>query len=433
MAMPYALNLIYLLGLGIAWPWLLVRAWRTGRYRRGWSERLWGHVPPAPPGSRTLWLHAVSVGEVQVLRPLIAELHRAHPDSFMAISTTTDAGYELAKKLFPDAIVFYLPIDFSWAMSTALRRLQPQWLVLAELEAWPNLIAAAKRLEVPVAIINGRLSERSFQGYRRWSRWLRPMWSRIDLVAAQSTAYAQRFVDLGVSAERVHVTGNLKFDGATLERGHEEVIARRRELGLSDEDLVWVVGSTQAPEERWALEVLDQLRPSFPQLRLVLVPRHPDRFEEVARWLESRGVGFRRRSQPTSHTLSRECPVLLGDTVGELRWWWGLADVGLVGGSFGDRGGQSMIEPAGFGVSCAFGPKTKNFRDVVRLLLDADAAIELSDERAILPWMREQLGDAVLRQRVGDRAQALVKQQQGATARTLALLEQLRGSTTPNT
>ncbi|GAF72732.1 unnamed protein product, partial [marine sediment metagenome] len=367
--MRYLLNAVYLLLLALAAPWLTYIAWTSGKYREGWWERWTGRVNGGDFTRPRIWLHAVSVGEVNLLAPLVAELERRLPEYELVISATTRTGHDLACRKYAPRTVFYAPLDFSWAVAAAMRRVQPRMVVLAELELWPNLIAQARRNGIPVAVINGRLSEASYRGYRRIRRWLQPTLNSLELVAAQNDTYAARFQELGVPACRVAVTGSIKFDGAPSQRDNPRTQQLVDQAGIAPEQLVFLAGSTQAPEEVLALQSYRQLVVAHPRLRLVMVPRHPERFNEVARMLEAAGVSWQRRSRLGESGDQLDWQVLLVDTVGELGAWWGRANVALVGGSLGSRGGQNMIEPAAYGAAVCFGPNTRNFRDIVAALL----------------------------------------------------------------
>jgi 3-deoxy-D-manno-octulosonic-acid transferase len=421
----YALNFVYLLVLLIVSPWIVFRAMRTGRYRAGWGQRLLGFAPRNPTESETtIWLHAVSVGEIQQLRPLVAGLQRRYPRVKLYISTTTDSGMALAASAFPDATRFYFPLDFTWSVKNAIRRVRPDLLVFIELEVWPNMVLAAKQLGCPVVIVNGRLSESSFRGYRRIRFLLQPIFSKFDWVGTQDETYRDRFLSMGVPHDRLINTGNLKFDGAESDRCHPEIALRREQIGLQNDDMVWVGGSTQSPEERYLIESFQQLKTAFPRLRLILVPRHPERFDEVAKWLDESNLEYRRRSK--GHEIPMvDWQVLLGDTVGELRWWWGMADIAFVGGSFGDRGGQNMIEPAAFGVSTAVGPNTKNFEDTMGLLKAAEAIVELQTPEDLVDWAKRHLSNREYRESIGTRASQTVALHRGALEATLDCLSPL--------
>ncbi len=439
--MRYLLNLAYLLALLLAAPWLLYKSLTTGKYRQGMLRKLLGLVPVRGADRPCVWFHAVSVGEVLLLRQVIARFRQRHPDWECVISTTTNTGFDLARTTYPDLCVFYYPLDFSWAVSRALRRVRPALVVLAELELWPNFIAAAKRFGYSVAVINGRMSERSYRGYRKIRFFMRRLLRKIELFAVQTEDYAWRLLDLGAPAERAVITGSVKYDGVTTDRINSKTRQLAALLGIvSDKgerrDLVWIVGSTQDPEERLALDIYRRAREEFPQLRLILVPRHKERFEEVARLLAEGGVPFVRRSQlPAPHPLtpSPPHPVILMDTIGELGALWGLAEVAFVGGSLHPRGGQNMIEPAAYGAAVTFGPHVWNFKDTVERLLERGAAIQVADAA---DWEGETLRllrDAAARDRLGRAAQEFVRSQQGATDRTLDLLDRLIQATTRQT
>jgi 3-deoxy-D-manno-octulosonic-acid transferase len=310
---------------------------------------------------------------------------------------------------------------------------RPTLLSLAELELWPNFIAAAKEHGVRVAVINGRLSDRSFPRYRRIRPLIGHVLGQIDLIAAQNNETATRFLALGAPPERVHITGSLKYDGAQTDRHNPRTAALRKLAGLGDDDIIFLAGSTQEPEEQIAIEVFRKLSLNHPRLRLVLVPRHPERFDDVARLLAASGLAWQRRSQldaastDNSRDLTgrRRRPILLVDTIGELSAWWGTATIAFVGGSFGSRGGQNMIEPAAYGAAVAFGPNTWNFRDIVASLLAADAAVVVPDAGALESFVRRCLDDAEYSTALGKRAQALVQSQLGATQRTITLITEI--------
>lgn len=421
--MTWLLNAVYLLLLALASPWLLAKAIRHGKYRQGLAQKLLGRVPHREGSQPCIWFHGVSVGEINALAGLVDHFRRCHPAWPCVISTTTRTGYELACRICNGLDVFYLPLDFSWAVRQALARLNPAVLVLAELELWPNLITLARRSGVRVAVVNGRLSERSFRSYRR----ARPLFARclgqVDLVAAQNEEYAARFKALG--AKRALVTGSVKFDGARTDRNHPQVSQRRTLAGLQDEHIVWLAGSTHDPEERLVLEAFVPLARQFPQLRLLLAPRHPERFAAVSALLDRSGLSWRRRSQLEPECSPGDWAVLLIDTVGELGWWWGTAHVAFVGGSLCRRGGQNMIEPAAYGAAVAFGPNTWNFRDVSEALLANHAAVVVHNSGELAAFVRKCITNPDFRSQLGTPAREFVLAQRGAQARTCQLLAEL--------
>ncbi|HEV2969484.1 MAG TPA: 3-deoxy-D-manno-octulosonic acid transferase [Pirellulales bacterium] len=426
--MSYLLNVLYLGVLALASPWLLWQGIRKGKYRDGFAAKFLGQVPRRESDRPGIWFHAVSVGEVNLLATLLARIAARRPDCECLISTTTMTGYALARKKYPELTVFYCPLDFTWAVRRAVARIRPTLLVLAELELWPNLVRLSHAAGVKVAIVNGRLSERSFRGYQ-FCRWLvRPLLERIDYIGAQNQEYAERFTALGARSQTVLVTGSIKFDGAETDR-HNPATERLRALaGFALDDIVFLAGSTQDPEESLALAAFRELAPAHPRLQLVLVPRHPDRFAAVAALLDASGIAWQRCTDMDTAPRDPAARVLLIDAVGELGAWWGTADIGFVGGSLSNRGGQNMIEPAAYGVAVSFGPNTQNFRDIVAALLAERAAIVVQNGAELTAYVRRALAEPHFAAELGHRAKAFVARQLGATETTLAALLLLLGN-----
>lgn len=425
--MPLVLNAIYLALLILCAPWLAFRAIRSGKYRAGWSEKLMGDAPPRIGERPCLWFHAVSVGEVLLLKPILQELERRRPGWDLVVSTTTPTGLAVARRTYPDLVTFYAPLDFSWATRRAVARVRPTVLALVELEVWPNLIASAKRAGARVAIVNGRLSKRSHRGYRKLRGPLGPTLRRLDAVAVQTEEYAARFVDLGIPKQRVRVTGSVKYDGLESDRNNTKTRILRRELGLSSAGLVFVAGSTMEGEEAAALSAYRAAKVEHPSLRLILVPRHAERFAKVAIWLAQQGEAVVRRSgRGVSIAKGAGAPVILVDTIGDLSAVWGLADVAFVGGSLlPGRGGQNMMEPAAFGASVIFGPYTDNFRETVEQLLAKGGARRVNDAAGLTAALLEDLEDPETATIRGAAGRAFVLAQNGAADRTLVELQRL--------
>ncbi|MCL2624488.1 MAG: 3-deoxy-D-manno-octulosonic acid transferase [Planctomycetaceae bacterium] len=440
----WCFNVCYALFLCAVCPVILYRVFVLKKYREGWKAKWFGHVPVIPESgtnngdAKRIWLHAVSVGEVHLIKPLLRRIAEKHPLWQCIISTTSSTGFEVARKLYADRYtVFFAPFDFSWAVRTALSRLKPDMLILAEQEIWPNLIMHCKAHGIKLALINGRLSE---DGFRRYSK-IRRIWQRVmrqfDLVCVQSETYADWFRHLGAKPESVHVTGSLKFDNAQTDRNNPATQSLRQRAGVVPEDIVFLAGSTQEPEEDLAVSTWLALRESHPHLRLILVPRHPERFESVAQLLNRR-IGtapqcwLRRSELPHESKTEEPCRTLpiLVDTVGELGAWWGMAKIAFVGGSMGTRGGQNMLEPAAYGAAVSFGSKTKNFRDIVSLMLADDAAVVVRDGNELTAFVRRCLDEPDFAETLGQKAQHLVQRHLGATAKTLALLEAICYTTT---
>jgi len=425
--MPIVLNFVYLCLLTALSPFLALRAWKTGKYREGWVEKLLGRAPFRVTDRPCLWFHAVSVGEVLLLRPLIAEFTHRRPGWEIVISATTSTGLDVARRTYPDLITFYAPFDFSWATRRAVSRIRPTILALVELEVWPNLVRSVKQAGGRVAIVNGRLSVKSHQGYRRFRGPLGMTFRRLDSVAVQTDEYADRFADLGVPRQKIRVTGSVKYDGLEGNRANFKTLELRQALRLSPSAIVFVAGSTMEGEEDAALNAYKAACVNHPGLRLVLVPRHKERFDQVAKRLESQGERVVRRSRPdSSDWLGEPPPVILIDSLGELGAIWGLADVAFVGGSlFPGRGGQNMMEPAAFGASVLFGPFTSNFRATVEQLLHRDAARVVNDADELTQALLDDLNDPEAAAVRGASAREFVLAQNGASARTFTEIDRL--------
>lgn len=425
--MSIVYDIAYLLLLGLAAPWLAFQSLRTGKYRQGWRQKFLGSVAERSSDRKCIWFHAVSVGEVNLLVQMVEQWRVRHPNWDIIVTSTTQTGYDLAQQRFPDSTVDYCPLDFSWATGRAFRRFRPDLLVLAELELWPNLIGAARSLGVPVAVINGRLSESSFRGYQKIRRLVAHWLGQVDWIGTQSETYSDRFRKLGAAADGLSCTGSLKFDRAEFDRDNARTANLKSLVGLTETSQVWVVGSTQDPEEALALRVYQDLIREWPNLKLVIVPRHAERFKEVIEKVQREPLKSIQRSHLESQ-VRENWQVLVVDTIGELGAWWGTADVAYVGGSMGSRGGQNMIEPSAYGAAVCFGPNTRNFRDVVHLLLSHDAANVVETEQAMFEFVAQCLRNPEQAKAMGARAQELVRRQQGATERTLQGLELLISS-----
>lgn len=423
------LNVLYLIALTFLSPIILYRFARHGRYRRGARQKLFGISPKRATEllgdcDESIWLHAVSVGEVNLLPALARLLSARSPHAAVVISTSTDTGYDLAVKHFGSERVFFCPLDFTWAVRRTLRNLRCSQLVLAELELWPNLVASATRADCPVTVVNGRLSERSSARYQTFAPLVRSTFASLTAVGCQDEVTADRFVACGVDQARTRVTGSLKFDNAPRSRDTAEVTARINWAGVDAWHRVWCFGSTQAGEEAMAIRIYHRLRSDRPELRLILSPRHPERFDPVADLVVSSGDRVIRRSRNDSQFSDKweGDEVILVDTIGELRHWWGVAHIATVGGSFGDRGGQNMLEPAGYGCAVSFGPNTKNFAAIAGQLIEGHGAVRVTDEAQLEAFVRRCLDDIPAADSLGHTAQEIVDQHRGAYDRTLELL-----------
>lgn len=425
--MSLLFNLLYLLAISLMLPAILWRSWRTGRYRRGVWDKLAGlQSAPNTNGKPVVWFHGVSVGEVNLLKIVVTAFQQQHPDWCVIVSSTTDTGLAEACKHFGDGQVIVYPFDFSWAIERTIQLLQPRLIGLAESELWPNFLAVAKRHRIPVVVLNGRMSPRTFRRYTKVAGLVRGLlFGQVTRFLMQSERYAQHLRDLGVDSARLCITGSVKYDSSLPDRTHPKVAELRRLFSIQSDELIWVAGSTHAPEEQIACDVFARLRPRFPQLRLIIVPRSPERFNDVATLIAQSGQPCARRSEMLS-PVNDPTAIILSDTMGELGAIWTLASVGFTGGSLNDqRGGQSMIEPAGLGIPVLFGPHTWNFKDAVAGLLEVNGAIQIANATELEQRLAELLESSELRQKIGTAAREFVLKQQGATARTMAELDDL--------
>jgi 3-deoxy-D-manno-octulosonic-acid transferase len=421
--MVYSSLLLAALVLGA--PYWLLRMATSGRYRAGLRGRL-GLVPEglqaAVAGRDVVWVHAVSVGEVLAATQLIRELKAAMPGWVFAVSTTTETGQRLAAERLAESPVFYLPLDFRFAVQRYLRVLQPKMLVLMESELWPRLIDECSKGGIRVAVVNARISDRSFPRYMRLRRLWRPFLEMISLFLAQSRETAERLVKIGAPAERVKVTGNLKYD---VRAGSTSALTEMVRERLTAGSKVLVCGSTLDGEEQILLKAWPAVLAAEPDTVMVLAPRHPDRFAVVAAMVA--GSGF-----PSTHASEfRRQPdavpagsIFLLDTIGDLASMYGLATVAFVGGSLVPKGGHNPLEPAQFAVPVVMGPSFENFREVVEGMRAADAI------RIVSAGMLAEMLIAMLRntkdaRSLGERGQAVFETQAGATARTVQALMEL--------
>ena len=406
----------------LAWRLVLDR-----RYRRGARERF-GLVSRSSPGAKVVWIHGVSVGEVKAAESLIHRLGERRPDLELVVSATTPTGFALAKDLYPHLRVILYPMDLGPCPAIALRRVDPICVLLMELEVWPNFLQAASSLGIPVAVINGRISEQSFKRYRL-IRALLPQFNLIQIYCMQDEVYRKRLLDLNVDRNLTEVTGNMKYDNVRPQGASEESVAIRDWLS-PDGRLVLVCGSTHGDEEEWLAAAASDVRSGLKiGMRVVLAPRHPERAPGVREGLATRGWTCSMWSghMGRPETLADD-EILIVDTIGHLETFYGACDVAFIGGSLVPRGGQNMVEAAAMGKAVVFGPHVSNFRRDVQLLLEARAACQVRD----LEDLREKLStlckDGQLRRSLGERAVALIQGNQGSTERTLEKLQPLLGA-----
>jgi len=423
-------DLALLLAALLLAPYYLLRGWRYGKSRRGIRERL-GFFPADRlrplQGREVFWVHAVSVGETRAAIPLVKALRKNRPDAALVVSNVTETGHAIAAKIPEVDLCLFFPFDLSWVVKKVLKRINPRQIILVETELWPNFVRVSHQLNISMALINGRISDRSFPRYRMAGRVVRKLLGMIGVFCMQTELDAWRIRVLGAPDNLVKVTGNVKFDVAPLPDSYRQE-PLRLELGLPQEVPVWVAGSTHAGEEVMIIEAFERLRQNLPELRLILVPRHPERCDEVTELLRSRQLGVRRRSQPTAASGSGAGgEVLLGDTLGEMLKFYAAADVVFVGGSLVPIGGHNILEALQCGRPVVFGQHMHNFKEITRLVLDADGGRCVSDVEELVLAVTDLLGDPDLRQDMVRSGQQLMAKNAGATGHTLAYLQSLLG------
>jgi len=429
--MYFIYSLLLAVGFLILLPRFLYDAFRHGKYVAGFRERL-GTLSPAT-GQPLIWIHCVSVGETQAARPLVLELKKQLPNFRIAVSTTTLTGQTLARDIFKSDAekIFYFPFDWRWTVRRTLKALRPKVVLIMETELWPGFLRECERQQIPVVVMNGRLSERSFRRYRLFRGFMSRVLRGVSLAIMQTEPDAVRLRLLGIATEKVKVSGSLKFDAGALRLNDELTAALGARFNFTRDSPLILAASTHAPEERIVIEAVKQLvAHTVPTARLLIAPRHPERFGEVAALIEASGISWARRSASQQATDATARVVLL-DTIGELQSVYPLATIVFVGGSIAKTGGHNILEPAAVGACILTGAHTYNFREIVEAFVRADAIVQLpampdSDTAVELEKLFTKFLTEPDKQRlIGERAKQLVNQNRGATQRTMELLKVL--------
>jgi 3-deoxy-D-manno-octulosonic-acid transferase len=421
------IDFAYASGLLVSAPFWLIKPSARRKVLKALRERM-GDVPVRDSARPAVLIHAVSLGEMNATRALVEKLRIASPGTQFIVSSTTDTGYQRGIALYgaqKDVTVVRYPLDFSRAVDRVLDRLRPSIAVLMELEIWPNFIARCRRRGIPIILVNGRLTPYSYRRYRMIAPLSRAMLRGLSATCVQDEMYAGRFAKLGAPPASIRVTGTMKFDTAQVSDNVDGDTDLAAQVGLSRSDPLWVAGSTGPGEEEIILRIYRRLRKDYPALRLAIIPRKPDRFDEVAHMIESQGFELTRRSRNNARPNS----IILGDTMGELRKFYSLASVVFVGRSIVDLGsrqhGSDMIEPAALAKPCITGPFTTNFADVMNKFRSAGAMREVGGEAELEQAIRTFLSDPPGAIKIGQRAQQVVIDQQGATDRHADIILEL--------
>ncbi|HEY4423616.1 MAG TPA: 3-deoxy-D-manno-octulosonic acid transferase [Pyrinomonadaceae bacterium] len=424
--MYLAYSLLLSLGLIVLIPHFLFQALAHGKYIAGLRQRL-GSVPPVD-GKPVIWLHCVSVGETQAARPLAKRLKQQFPHHALVVSTITLTGQTLARDVFRNqaASVFYFPFDWRWTVRRALKSVNPAVVLIMETELWPNFLRECDARHIPVALVNGRISRQSFRRYRLIKFFLRRVLSSLSIAVMQSETDAERLKALGMANDRLFNAGNLKFDAELSSELTSKTEEIRRRFAVDSNLPLILAASTHAPEEAIIIESIQKLRQKQP-VRLMLAPRHPERFNEVAGLLQQSGLSWTRRTNPPNPN-DADAGVILLDTIGELPATYALAEIVFVGGSIVDKGGHNVLEPAAEGATVVTGAHTHNFHAIVELMNEAGALVQLpaledAAASAELAYVFEKLlASPAEREELGRRAKQLITANQGAADRTMQLI-----------
>ncbi len=432
-------SLLLTIGVVALLPRFIYDAFKHGKYVEGLRERT-GQLPAIRSGGRpVIWLHCVSVGEAQAARPLALALLKRFPGHALVVSTTTRTGQQVAREVFQGSAsaVFYFPFDWSWSVRRALRAVAPAAVLIMETELWPNFLRACRARGIPVALVNGRISENSFRHYKLIRPFMRRVTGDLSLALMQSEEDAARLLALGIGAERVRVTGNVKFDGGQSSGEQALTLEFKERFHLNSERPLIVAASTHAPEERIVIAAFRELQSSLAPARprLLLAPRHPERFQEVAALVAASGLSWTQRSVEATDADATSDVILL-DSIGELRAVYPLAEIVFVGGSLARRGGHNVLEPAAAGVCILTGHHTFNFKAVTQAFLEARALVQLphaEEEEAahlLAQALQELLTDTEARRGFGLRALEVLERNRGATERTVEHLSAILPSST---
>lgn len=415
----FSYTLLYYLLLPVVFTRLLLRARKAPLYRKRWAERL-GFFN-APVQANGLWVHAVSVGETIAAAPLIKQIQRAYPDLPITITTMTPTGSERVRALFGDSVFHvYVPYDTPGAVKRFLHRVKPRMALVMETELWPNLVHYCSTQQIPVLIANARLSERSARGYGRFEKLSRDMLSKVSAIAAQGEDDGQRFVALGLTQQKLHITGSVKFDIQVTDELISAGKTLRRQWG--EQRPVLIAASTHRGEDEQMLDAFSQVLKQHPNTLLVLVPRHPERFNDVATLCRAQGFDCALRSKVEPVTPSTQ--ILVGDTMGEMMLLFAASDIAFVGGSLVASGGHNYLEPAALRMPVLSGPHVFNFTDISQMLVAAGGMTLVDNPQQLAERVNHWLSDPVSAQQVGDAAQSVVENNRGAQQRLFELIEE---------
>ena len=429
--MPIIFDSIYLTASVLGAPYILFKMLTSERHRSGLYQRF-GIVSERTSKKPGIWIHGASVGEVITAKSIVEKIDREFPEWETFISTTTNTGYSVAKQNFSGKPIFYFPVDLSWITRKVLRRIRPSCIILIELEIWPNFLVSVYEKNIPLIIVNGRISNKSFKAYRIISRisgaFYNSLTNKMNTYCARTELDAQRFRDLGISSERVFVTGTMKYDNIpthTNENSKNELADLFR---IKDNDLILIGGSTHEGEEEILLRIFERLSKTYPNLRLIIAPRHIERTRDVSRLIEKKGFTPVLKTSVDSSNYSwqnSKKEIILIDTVGDLEKIYALSDYVFVGKSLVPSGGQNMMEPAGLGKPVIFGPHVFNFKEEVGMLLRNEAAKMVETEDELCGTIEFFIKNPEAAKEMGLRAQGVVSEKRGATEKNMDIIREI--------
>jgi len=429
--MPIIFDSIYLTASVLGAPYILFKMLTSERHRSGLYQRF-GIVSERTTKKPGIWIHGASVGEIITAKSIVDKIDREFPEWETFISTTTNTGYSVAKQNFSGKPIFYFPVDLSWITRKVLRRIRPSCIILIELEIWPNFLVSVYEENIPLIIVNGRISNKSFKAYRIISRisgaFYNSLTNKMNIYCARTELDAQRFRDLGISSEQVFVTGTMKYDNTPTHINENSKNELADLFRIKDNDLVLIGGSTHEGEEEILLRIFERLSKTYPNLRLIIAPRHIERTRDVSRLIEKKGFTPVLKTSVDSSNYgwqNSKKEIILIDTVGDLENIYALSDYVFVGKSLVPSGGQNMMEPAGLGKPVVFGPHVFNFKEEVDILLRNDAAKMVETEDELCEAIEFFIKNPEAAKEMGLRAQGVVSEKRGATEKNMDIIREI--------
>jgi len=400
-----------------------------GKYRRGFRQRMWFYpdeIKRELINQSPIWVHAVSVGEVIASTPLIKGLRREYPDAKIILSTVTDTGQQIAKERIKEAdYIIYFPFDFSWSVKRALNTINPIVCIIMETELWPNFLREANKKAIPVAVINGRISERSFKRYRMISLFMKSVLESVRLFSMQTEEDAKRIIALGADKRNVNVSGNIKYDSEFKEIEEEKVKEIKNTLGVNNNDRIFIAGSTHPGEEETIIRLYSHILKNHADFRLVIAPRHIDRVGDVEEIVKRKGLASVRKSEIQNPKSKIQNPIIIIDTIGELGFMYSIADIVFIGGSLIPHGGQNILEPAFYKKPVIFGKYMMNFQEIAKEMILSGGGIQVNDEKELIKEVDGLINNGKKMIEIGEKGYQVIMKNRGALQKNLELIGEI--------